>query len=304
MKRNRKRLSLLVHILTVVFVAALFSLFIFAEDAEDADDETISGVPSDVATDGNASSEALGYEDEGMGNFVVGGDEDALDVETDEGDVDDADGEPDALPAMADDSGADTEDSIEEKIVDPEDPVLLSNESESIIGIYGAYLVFQVDKSSDQKMTGYTLKLTRSTDGTSAEGAAELQDEGYLRYNITADTSELLPGYAMTPDTEYKYVFSVTIDGKAYSKTGSFRTAAAAEQPVKVLCGDINADGKVNNKDSTILARYLAKWDGYEEQIVSMEAADVNKDGKVNNKDRTILARYLAKWDGYAQYFE
>ncbi len=299
MKRNRKRLSVLVHILTVVFVAALFSLFIFAEDA---DDETISGVPSDVATDGDASSEALGYEDEGMGNFVVGGDEDALDVETYEGDVDDADGEPEEDMSLADEGDTDSEEEYQAPVeaaipVDLSDPV-------TDIGETKASLSFVIKKSDEQQMTGYRLKLTRSTDGTSAEGAAELQDEGYLRYNITADTSGLLPGYAMTPDTEYKYVFSVTVDGKAYSKTGSFRTAAAAEQPVKVVRGDINADGKVNNKDSMILARYLAKWDGYEEQIVSMEAADVNKDGKVNNKDRMILARYLAKWDGYAQYFE
>ncbi len=72
-----------------------------------------------------------------------------------------------------------------------------------------------------------------------------------------------------------------------------------------VMIGDVNADGKVNATDRRILARYLAKWSGYEEQIASWEAADINKDGKVNANDRRILARYLAKWGGeYDGYFK
>ena len=72
-----------------------------------------------------------------------------------------------------------------------------------------------------------------------------------------------------------------------------------------VMIGDVNADGKVNATDRRILARYLAKWSGYEEQIASWEAADINKDGKVNATDRRILARYLAKWGGeYDGYFK
>lgn len=30
------------------------------------------------------------------------------------------------------------------------------------------------------------------------------------------------------------------------------------------LYGDVNLDGKVDNKDATLLGRYLAKWEGYE----------------------------------------
>ena len=67
--------------------------------------------------------------------------------------------------------------------------------------------------------------------------------------------------------------------------------------------GDINGDGSVNAQDRLILSRYLAKWDGYEEQIVNMDAADINRDGSVNAQDRLILSRYLAKWDGYDRYF-
>ena len=54
--------------------------------------------------------------------------------------------------------------------------------------------------------------------------------------------------------------------------------------------GDINDDGKVNNKDLTRLAQYLAG-----KNVTVVEAClDVNGDGKVNNKDLTRLAQYLA----------
>jgi Leucine-rich repeat (LRR) protein len=53
--------------------------------------------------------------------------------------------------------------------------------------------------------------------------------------------------------------------------------------------GDINGDGKVNNKDVTRLQRYLRG----EEVDVNPAALDVNGDGKVNNKDLTRLQRYL-----------
>lgn len=57
--------------------------------------------------------------------------------------------------------------------------------------------------------------------------------------------------------------------------------------------GDINNDGKVNNKDLTRLFQYLSKWN----VEVNAQALDVNGDGKVNNKDLTRLFQYLSKWD-------
>ena len=59
------------------------------------------------------------------------------------------------------------------------------------------------------------------------------------------------------------------------------------------LPGDINGDGKVNNKDATRLFQYLSDWD-----VEVVEAAlDVNGDGRVNNKDATRLFQYLSDWD-------
>ncbi len=62
---------------------------------------------------------------------------------------------------------------------------------------------------------------------------------------------------------------------------------------VDYIPGDINGDGKVNNKDATRLLQYLSEWD-----VEVVEAAlDVNGDGKVNNKDATRLLQYLSEWD-------
>ena len=70
----------------------------------------------------------------------------------------------------------------------------------------------------------------------------------------------------------------------------------------EILIGDVNMDGKVNGIDSSILARYLSGWDGYDERIKSWEAADLDRNGTVNGKDSSILKRYLSAWDGYDKY--
>lgn len=57
--------------------------------------------------------------------------------------------------------------------------------------------------------------------------------------------------------------------------------------------GDVNGDGKVNNKDATRLMQYLSAW----EVFVNEPCLDTNGDGKVNNKDATRLMQYLASWD-------
>jgi hypothetical protein len=56
--------------------------------------------------------------------------------------------------------------------------------------------------------------------------------------------------------------------------------------------GDLNGDGKWNNKDVTRLMQYLAGWD-----VETAVPPDINGDGKLNNKDVTRLMQYLAGWD-------
>jgi hypothetical protein len=71
------------------------------------------------------------------------------------------------------------------------------------------------------------------------------------------------------------------------------QTSGSIVKVKKHIPGDVNDDGKVNGKDSILLAQYLARWD----VSINLNAADVNGDGKVNGKDSILLAQYLAKWD-------
>ena len=56
-----------------------------------------------------------------------------------------------------------------------------------------------------------------------------------------------------------------------------------------VAAGDVNGDGKLNNRDLALLQKYVNDWD----VTVEMAAADVNGDGKINNRDLAALQRLL-----------
>ena len=68
---------------------------------------------------------------------------------------------------------------------------------------------------------------------------------------------------------------------------------------INTIYGDVNKDGKVTALDNAFLARYIAKWSGYNDTTVDKDAADVNADTKITALDNAILARHLAKWTGY-----
>jgi hypothetical protein len=63
-------------------------------------------------------------------------------------------------------------------------------------------------------------------------------------------------------------------------------------EPVTVY-GDVNGDGKVNNRDLALLQQYLNNWD----IEIDLEAADVTHDDKMNNRDLALLQQYLNEWD-------
>ncbi len=69
------------------------------------------------------------------------------------------------------------------------------------------------------------------------------------------------------------------------------------------LPGDVNSDGAVNNKDLSLLLRYLNRW----MVEIHKNAADVNGDGEITNIDFCLLQRYLNDWDvtlSYGNYVE
>lgn len=59
------------------------------------------------------------------------------------------------------------------------------------------------------------------------------------------------------------------------------------------LPGDVNNDGKVNNKDLGVLMQYTNGWS----TTINTKLADVNADGKINNKDSGLLMQYVNGWD-------
>ncbi len=70
---------------------------------------------------------------------------------------------------------------------------------------------------------------------------------------------------------------------------------------LNAVYGDINSDGKVEDRDRTYLAQYLAGWDDRDLSCQGLLNADVNLDGKITSDDRYILANYLADHVGYSK---
>ena len=72
------------------------------------------------------------------------------------------------------------------------------------------------------------------------------------------------------------------------------------DNPIKkdyVLYGDLNSDGEINEKDSTLLSNYLNNNTKISNQ--ALKNSDVNKDGKVNIIDLGLLQMYIANPDNY-----
>lgn len=57
--------------------------------------------------------------------------------------------------------------------------------------------------------------------------------------------------------------------------------------------GDVNRDGKRNNKDLALLMQHINGW----EVEILLTVADVNADGKINNKDYALLLQFINGWD-------
>ena len=95
------------------------------------------------------------------------------------------------------------------------------------------------------------------------------------------------------PDGKYPITIWCDDAGNEKLEDVAVRSTGSNVSVKKSIPGDVNGDGKVNVKDITLLAQYLAEWD----VSIDSNAADVNADGKINVKDITLLAQYLAEWD-------
>ena len=97
--------------------------------------------------------------------------------------------------------------------------------------------------------------------------AVEAAEEAYLALNDTAK------GYVTTYET--------------------LQALLTRLEELFFVYGDLNEDGAIDNKDLSLIQRYLNNW----EVTIRLEAADVNADGLVNNLDYALLQRYLNGWE-------
>ncbi|MBQ6467712.1 MAG: glycoside hydrolase family protein [Clostridia bacterium] len=63
------------------------------------------------------------------------------------------------------------------------------------------------------------------------------------------------------------------------------------DEKIVVVTGDMNGDGKINNRDASMVIRYLV--DKEVANLAQLTAIDVNGDGNVNNRDASMISRYL-----------
>ena len=73
----------------------------------------------------------------------------------------------------------------------------------------------------------------------------------------------------------------------------TFRVERGFVSIVEYTAGDVNGDGRINNKDLGLLQQYVNEWN----VTVAEAASDVNGDGRVNNKDLGLLQQYVNEWD-------
>lgn len=90
------------------------------------------------------------------------------------------------------------------------------------------------------------------------------------------------------------YTLEIVKDGHfAETRTVTLSGSDVALDVTLTRKGDVNGDGKLNNKDVMILMQFFAGWPVSVEERVR----DVNGDGKQNNKDVMLLMQFLAGWE-------
>lgn len=98
--------------------------------------------------------------------------------------------------------------------------------------------------------------------------------------------------YHVSEDGTMTDMNAVYKNGKMIFNTDHFSVYAIVENKPPYISGDVNDDGKINNKDLGLLIQYINTWS----VEINIDAADVNDDTKINNKDYGILAQYINNW--------
>ena len=162
------------------------------------------------------------------------------------------------------------------------------------------------------------LTLTGVTDGgILGEGTAIMHSDNLVspyrlcwandtaRSNFADDGDIATLTFVIAQDAQLgSYGITVSYDeDEIYSTSGEnvkFNVHNSSVEVIDFIYGDVDRNGKVNSRDRTALAQYLAHWVGFDDTSIDLRAADVDLNGKVNSKDRTTLAKHIAKWTGFS----
>ena len=116
---------------------------------------------------------------------------------------------------------------------------------------------------------------------------ADALDDGY--YYLTVDLAKCMQCYG-TDQGWYipRYSPFEQIQEENFIQESAWLVNVYYVAP-DVTPGDVDGNGKVNNRDLALLQKYLNEWDVTVEQT----GADVNGDGKINNRDQAQLQKLL-----------
>ncbi|MBO4694118.1 MAG: leucine-rich repeat protein [Clostridia bacterium] len=138
-------------------------------------------------------------------------------------------------------------------------------------------------KSSDEKQTTYEIHLENN--GVEVQPLSPVLVKLPIPEGFDRDKLNIYRKEADGSKTRMNYI----IDGDfVYFETDHFSIYEILEK----LCGDINGDGKLNNKDAARLFQYFSGWNVNPKE----EMLDINGDGTVDNRDLTRLFQYLSGW--------
>lgn len=118
---------------------------------------------------------------------------------------------------------------------------------------------------------------------------ADALDDGY--YYLTVDLALYMQCYGRDQGWYVpRYSPFESIQQGAFIEESAWLVNTYYVAPA-VEAGDVNGDGKINNRDMALLQQYLNEW----KVTVNLSGADMNGDGKINNRDLSELQRYLNK---------
>ena len=125
----------------------------------------------------------------------------------------------------------------------------------------------------------------------------------YRKPNLQNNPITIIDGYVAESHNSYAtgVMYGVFENGVLRFETEHFSKYVVTdceidisdEESEVIISGDVNGDGLLDIKDSTLIKRHLAGW----EVKIDEDAADVNGDGIVDVKDSALVKRSLAGWD-------